>query len=98
MSTYAFTLRLAGVPDDHEGFVDFSNAVYRPDIDLSVGMVGGVPEVRFEWAAGNLRDAISRAIAHIHASAPGVTVVGILLDDDQAIDEAFVDRPIPAAP
>lgn len=93
MTAYSFTLRLGGVPTDHDGFVEFSNAIFHPDIDLSPAIVSGIPEVSFGWEADSLREAVAAAIAHMHRAAPSVTVVGVLTDDGTPVDEAFARVP-----
>lgn len=93
MTSYSFSLKLEGVPTDHEGFLDFSNAIFSPEIDLSPAVISGVPEVNFTWEASGLREAITAAIAHLHRTAPSATVVGVVLDDGRPIDEAFTRVP-----
>lgn len=95
MTAYSFVLRLDGVPSDHEGFLEFSNAIFSPDIDLSPGIVSGTPEVAFTWEAHGFREAVAAAIRHLHRTAPSVTVVGVLTEDGRPIDEAFLDAPTP---
>jgi hypothetical protein len=96
MTTYSFVLRLDGVPSDHDGFVRFSNAIYSSDVDLSPGVVCGVPEVAFSWEADGLREAVAGAIAHLRRTAPAASVVGVVMEDGRSLDEAFLEAPAPA--
>ena len=93
MTAYSFTLKLTGVPFDHDGCVDFSNAIYSSDFDLSPAIINGVPQGGFDLEAADLRAAASLAIAHLHRTAPSVTVTGFETDDDAPIDKAFVHAP-----
>ena len=87
MTPYSFTLRLDGV--SYEGFEEFADALFSPEVDCTAGISGGAASVDFTWEAGSLREAVRAAIAHVHQAKPSARVVAIEADAGCSLDEAF---------
>lgn len=96
MTTYFFALRLSQEADSDA----FADALYADGHDCVLSTCDGVTEADFHRDADHLQAAIRTAIASVHRAGPTVRVTGVFLDDEQPIDEAFLDVascPNPAA-
>jgi hypothetical protein len=85
MKTYGFTLQLEGI--DEDGFEAFSEAIYGLANDCTASFIQGTAYAGFDRDARSLREAVASAIESVHRADPSVTVVGVILDDGQPIDD-----------
>ena len=92
MMNYGFNLMVEGVPASDDGFVAFAEAVYEfaPDSTVSIDRVG------FDRDANSLREAVVSAIESVRRAAPGVTVIGVVLDDGRTLASLLGADPVPA--
>ena len=98
MTTYGFTLQLAGVA--YDGFEEFSEAIYGEANDCTASFRSGVAYAGFDRDAHSLIEAVSSAVASVGRADPKVTVVGIELDDGRSLNDllgAIVTEPAGAA-
>jgi hypothetical protein len=96
MTTYGFTLQLAGVT--YETFEGFSEALYGEANDCTASFRSGVAYAGFDRDALGLVEAVSSAVASVRRADPSVTVVGIELDDGRQLDDLLgLTVPEPAA-
>ncbi len=83
MTTYGFTLHVEGMPESDQGLMDFANALFEHAPDSTPGAM----TIGFDRESNSLREAIRSAIESVRRADPSVSVVGIVLDDGQLIDE-----------
>ncbi len=85
MITYGFTLQLEGI--DHDGFESFTEAIYGLANDCTASFCEGIAYAGFDRDASTLREAVASAVESVHRADPTVTIVGVVLDDGQPIDD-----------
>jgi hypothetical protein len=87
MTTYGFTLQLDGMPADDAWFDQFCEAVFPHAPDSTPHRCNGINYLGFDREAPSLREAVLSAVASVHRADSSVTVVGVVLDDGQPLED-----------
>lgn len=87
MTTFGFTLQLEGPGAVRERFSALSEALFPYAPDCTPAFRSGTTYIGFDRDARSLREAVASAIESVHRADPSVTVVGVILDDGQPIDD-----------
>ncbi len=87
MTRYSFALRIRGV--SYDGFEDFADSIFSPEVDCTASYSQGVANVDFTWEAANLREAVQAAISHVLTAEPSARIAAIEAEGESSLAEAF---------